>query len=180
MDRSKGLMLLTIVVLATIFSGIALTAMAADSGDESTNELTTVVAETEEESNDDSAEFMPCRMMPGICGWSRGGFRRRGGLHGRGGFGFVEVSEEFEENVITLAESDEDVQALLDDGYNITGVRPIVKTVIDGDGNVVAKATDAIVMLDKDGTGKAGVWVDLEEGKVTKIVIVTRTVIEKP
>jgi len=154
--------------------------MASDSGDESTTELTTVVAETEEESTDGPAEFMPWRMIPGICGWSRGGLRRQGGLFGRGGFGFVEVSEEFEENVITLAESDEDVQALLDDDYNITGVRPIVKTVIDGDGNVVTKATDAIVMLDKDETGKAVVWVDLEEGKVTKIVIVTITVIEKP
>ncbi len=180
MNRSKSLMLLTIVILATIFSGIALTTMAADSGDESTDELTAVVAETEEESTNGCAEFMPWRMMPGICGWSRGDLRGQGRVFGRCGFGFIEVSEEFKENVITLAESDEDVQALLDDGYNITGVKPIVKTVIDGDGNVVTKATDAIVMLDRDETGKACVWVDLEEGKVTKIVIVTRTIIEKP
>lgn len=92
----------------------------------------------------------------------------------------MEVSEEFEANVIDIAKSDEDVQDLLDDGYNITGVRPIIKSVVEGDGSVVTKATSAIVMLEKDTTSRASVWVDLEEAKVTEIVILTRTVIEKP
>ncbi len=165
--------------MASILSGIALTTVVADTGEENTSELTSLEADTEDESTDDSAEFMPWRMMTGKCEGPQGGFR--GGPRGRGGFGYVEVSEEFEENVITIAESDEDVQALLDEGYNITGVRPIIKTVVDGEGNVVTKAADAIVMLDKeDETGRASVWVNLEEGKVTEIVIVTRTVIEKP
>lgn len=207
-ERSKALILLTIVVVASILGGIALTTVGADTSEENTSELTSLVADTEdentielapvavdaegestvelltlvadtgEESTDDSTEFMPWRMMTGTCKGLQRGFRR--GPRGRGGFGFVEVSEEFEENVITIAESDEDVQALLDDGYNITGVRPIIKTVVDGDGNIVTKATEAIVMLDKDETGKASVLVNLEEGKVTKIVIMTRTIIEKP
>ncbi len=105
----------------------------------------------------------------------------RGWIHGRGCFnhGFIEVSEEYKENVINIAKSDTDVQNLLNDGYNITGVKPIIKTVVEGDGTVVTKATNAIVMLEKDTTGRAMVWVDLEQGKVTKIVILTLTIIEK-
>jgi hypothetical protein len=35
-------------------------------------------------------------------------------------------------------------------------------------------------MLSKNTTGRAFVTVNVEEGKVTEIVILTRTVIEKP
>lgn len=115
--------------------------------------------------------------MAGTCNWTGGG--QRGGPRGHGGYGFIEVSEEYEENVLTVAKNDSDVQALLDDGYNIIGVKPIIKTVVEADGSVVTKATSAVVMLEKDTTGYASVWVDLEQGKVTEIVILTRTVIEK-
>jgi hypothetical protein len=50
---------------------------------------------------------------------------------------------------------------------------------VDAEGNVVTKATSAIVMLQKDTTGLATVTVNIEEAKVTQIVILTRTVIEK-
>ena len=159
-DRSKALILLTMVAVAAILGGVALTAYAADNGEENSNGF---------------AEWSNGRMVPGTCGWSRGWLR------GRGRFGFVEVSEEFEANVINIAKSDEDVQKLLDDdGYSITGVRPIIKAIVEADGDVVTKATSAIVMLEKDTTSRASVWVDLAEAKVTEIVILTRTVIEKP
>ena len=41
------------------------------------------------------------------------------------------------------------------------------------------KATNAILMLSKDTTGRATVWVSIEQAKVTRIEILTRTVIEK-
>jgi hypothetical protein len=199
-DRSKGLILLTIVVAATILGGVALTTGGADTSgkttevtsvaadaentveltsvsvgsDESTVELLTVEDETEE-INVDSGGFMLGGMMLGPAGPGP-----RGGPHRGRGFVFIEVSEEFEESILAIAEGDEDVQALLDEGYNVTGVRPIIKTVVDGNGDVVTKATDAIVLLEKEDTGRAGVWVNLDEAKVTEIVIVTRTVIEKP
>jgi hypothetical protein len=72
------------------------------------------------------------------------------------------------------------VQNLLNQGYNLTAVKPIIKTVIEANGDVTTKATSAIVMLQKDTSGRAFVFVNLEEGKVTRIVILTRTVIEKP
>lgn len=158
-DRRKAVILLSAVAVAAIMSGIILSAYSADNGGEDSNAF---------------PEWIEGRMMAGACG------RPHGGLRGRGGYGFVEVSEEFEANVIDIAKSDEDVQDLLDDGYNITGVRPIIKSVVEGDGSVVTKATSAIVMLEKDTTSRASVWVDLEEAKVTEIVILTRTVIEKP
>jgi len=165
-ERKKALILLTAVAVAAVMGGIILNAYSASNGDQSSN---------------DSAECIDRRMMGGMmagtCNWTGGG--QRGGPRGHGGYGFIEVSEEYKENVLTVAKNDSDVQALLDDGYNITGVRPIIKTVVEADGSVVTKATSAVVMLEKDTTGYASVWVDLEQGKVTEIVILTRTVIEK-
>ena len=140
---------------AAIISSITLTAYAHHNGQKNGNGL----------------------MRPETCGLPRGwghfGF-------GRGYYGFVEVSEEFEESVINIAKGDPDVQELLADGYNITGVMPIIKARVEANGDVVIKATSAIVMLRKDTTGSASVWVDVEEARVTRIVILTRTVIEKP
>ncbi|MEM0096789.1 MAG: hypothetical protein QW660_09200 [Candidatus Bathyarchaeia archaeon] len=134
--------------------------------------------------------------MQGWFGWGGFGFAEwtngnvtvekpaipRGWMRGRGCFnrGFIEVSEEYKENVISIAKNDADVQNLLNDGYNITSVKPIIKMVVEGDGTVATKATTAIVVLEKDTAGRAMVWVDLEQGKVTKIAILTLTIIEKP
>jgi hypothetical protein len=99
---------------------------------------------------------------------------------GYGHAGAVAVSQEFRDDVVNITESDPDVQKLLADGYNITGVRPIVNATVEADGTVTMKATSAIVVLRQNTTGRASVWVNLEEGKVMRIVILTRTVIEKP
>ena len=106
------------------------------------------------------------------------------GRHGPGGgpgrFMSITVSKEFKDNVINIMQNDTDVQQLLADGYNITDVRPIINATVEGDGTVTMKATSAIVVLSKDTTSRATVWVDLEQAKVTRIMILTRTVIEKP
>lgn len=110
------------------------------------------------------------------------GRQRSGGRCGRGGHGLgmmITVSEEFKENVLNITESDSDVQQLLTDGYNVTNVRPIIETVVEGDGSVVTKATSAVVILQKDTTGYASVLVDIDAAKVTRIEIITRTIIEK-
>jgi len=105
----------------------------------------------------------------------------RGWMRGRcSSYRSIEVSEQFKQNVINIAKNDTDVQNLLNEGYNITMVKPIIKSVVEGDGTVVTKATSAILILEKGTTGRAFVWVDLEQAKVTRIEILTRTVIEKP
>jgi len=108
-------------------------------------------------------------------GFGGHGFRGGRGMLG----GHITVSEEYKDNVINITESDTDVQALLAEGYNITGVRPIISTIVEADGTVSMKATTAIVSLQKDTTGRAIVWVDVEQAKVTRIEILTITVIEK-
>jgi len=107
-------------------------------------------------------------------------FGRHGGGHGWGRGGSITVSQEFKDNVINIAQNDSDVQKLLADGYNITDVRPIINTTVEADGTVTMKATTAIVALCQNTTGRAFATVNVTEGKVTEIVILTRTVIEKP
>ncbi len=107
------------------------------------------------------------------------GFPQCGHLRGNLGFGpLISVSEEFKENVINIAKSDTDVQNLLDAGYENMNVKPIIEATVQGDGDVAIKATGAIVTLCRNES-RALLQVDLEAGKVTKIVTVERTVIEK-
>ncbi|MEM2908473.1 MAG: hypothetical protein QXP65_04730 [Candidatus Hadarchaeales archaeon] len=90
----------------------------------------------------------------------------------------LEVSEEFQQKVMEIAKVDPDVQELLDAGYENVGIKPIIKATVQGDGEVKLRASSAILMLRKEG-GRAMVYVDVEAEKVTKIVKVEWTVIEK-
>ncbi len=98
-------------------------------------------------------------------------FRRFGGNFSSammpGGFGSIQVSSDFTQNVTNIAKNDSDVQNLLNQGYNITSIRPVISTVIDGNGNVVTKATTADVIL-QSTTGRAFVVVDLDSSKSNK------------
>jgi hypothetical protein len=182
-DRKiMALTLLTLVALAAVMGGFLLTTQATD-----TNGTTETITEnTTTVTTADSYSGVPDWNIGGMGfggpGFGEGSGHRCRGEFGGFGSGFipVEVSAEFEEKVTNIAKSDTDVQQLLDEGYNVTRVMPIVKTIIDGDGNVVTKATNATVMLEKDTTGRAIVSVDLEQEQVTQIIILTRTVINKP
>jgi hypothetical protein len=112
-------------------------------------------------------------------GFGMGPGRGPGPRGGHGGYWPVQVSAEFEQNVTNIAKNDTDVQNLLAQGYNITSIRPVINSIIDAKGYVTTRATSAVLILQKDTSGSAFVSVNLEEGKVTKIVILTRTVIEK-
>jgi hypothetical protein len=172
-DKKKALILLSAVVVAAVVGGMVLNAYSA-----AAKACTTV-------NNGDMQGWLGWKGL-GFMGWTSSNITvekpamHRGWMRGRGYCGSIEVSEEYKENVINIAKNDTDVQNLLNEGYNITCVKPIIKTVVEGDGTVVTKATTAIVTLEKDTTGRAMVWVDLEQGKVTKIAILTLTIIEKP
>ena len=164
MNRKKALILLPVVAFAAMVGGwyVVQTAYATNSSED----FTTL-----------GLRGAWMEMAPELCGPGFKGGRMPGG---GGRNGFVEVSEEYEQTVIDIAEGDSDVQNLLAEGYSISAVRPTIKSVVQADGIVVRKATNAIAVLTKDTTGKASVWVDVTAGTVTKIVILTRTVIEKP
>ena len=171
-EKRKALILLLVLVAAACMGGIVL------------NAYSTANACTSANGGNIQGKFGWNGF--GFAGWTNGNttmekpIMPHGWMRGRCCGGFIEVSEEFKENVINIAKNDTDVQNLLNDGYNITGVRPIIKTIVEGDGTVVTKATSAVITLEKDTTGRAMVWMDLEQGKVTKIAILTLTIIEKP
>jgi hypothetical protein len=176
--KSKALALFSVIAIAAIVSGILLVPqMVSATGTEDTS-LTTQASDAPNITTQEVNETVRPSWNNNCMGFGKHDMRF--GMCDFGGFGSIEVSDEFKQTVTNIAENDTDVQNLLADGYNVTSVRPIIKTVIDAEGNVVTKATSAVLALQKDTTGQATVMVDIEEAKVTEIVILTRTVIEKP
>lgn len=153
--------LLTAVAIAAITGGLLLTTYA-----EQTNSTTSM---------NTNGITIGNMTMPSED-WGRMRFDRHGC---KGGFAPVEISAEYEANITNTAKNDTDVQNLLAQSYNITAIRPMVKSVVDGNGYVTTKVTTAVVLLEKGTSGYASVLVDLEQGKVTEIVITSRTVIQK-
>lgn len=148
-DKRNAVMLLSLVALAAVVGSTVLAVYAVD--ETGTNKETKV----------------------GIRPWGLGHMR------GWRPLGPIEVSADYKAKVISIAQSDPDVQGLLADGYNVTRVMPIIKSVVDANGAVTTKATSAIVELQKGKTSHASVQVSLDEAKVKQIVIQTRTVITK-
>ena len=120
----------------------------------------------------------------GGCG-GFGGFNRGfGGGFGENfvngtavGFGPVQISSAFTQNVTNILNGSTDVKALFSQGWNVTSIRPVITITLDGNGNVVSQATSANVIL--EGTnGRALVVVNLSTDKVTKII--TTTVNDNP
>jgi hypothetical protein len=176
--KSKALALFSVIAIATIISGILLAPQMVNATETEDTSLTTQTSDSTDTATQEANETVLPSWNNDCMGFGRRGMRF--GMRDFGGFGSIEVSEEFEQTVTSIAESDTDVQNLITDGYNVTSVRPIIKTVVDAEGNVVTKATSAVLTLQKDTTGHATVMVDIEEAKVTQIVILTRTVIDKP
>jgi len=156
LERKVKLLMLSTVLILAVLSGVAVIVYANG-----------VANGTSTESN--------VMLDYGSC-FGGHGFGRRGFGWG---FGNITVSQAYKDNVISIAKNDSDVQNLLAEGYNITGIRPIINTVIGADGTVTMKATTAIVVLENGTTGRAFVTVNVEEAKVTRIEILTRTVIKK-
>ena len=107
------------------------------------------------------------------------GMGHRGMDRGFGGLGAVQVSSDFTANVTNIVNSDSNVQNLLSQGYNITSIRPVITTTIDGNGNIVTKASTANVLLQGNNGSRSFVVVDLTQAKVTKIVTLNVTEIDK-
>ena len=156
-DKKQIVIMLSIVAMAAMLSSVAFTVYA------NNNSLTTYSTDAK------------VSTVPDLFCWGHGGQ----GRGGHGGNGFVEVSAEYNQTVTNILESDTDIQNLLSEGCSISQIRPVIKTVVQGDGSVVTKATTAIVLLEKDTTTKATAYVDIEQGKVTQIVILATTVIDK-
>lgn len=92
----------------------------------------------------------------------------------------VEISEEFKEEVLNIAKADEDVQRLLNEGYNVSSIRVArIRLVVQEGGKIAMESSKALVILANGDGGRAHVEVDLRAKAVTRIVIVNIKVIEK-
>ena len=179
--KTKTLALISVIVLAVVAGAFILTMESTVKADTTTNSVASdsEITPSSVNTTDNGPIDFNGHMMMGIE--PRFGMGHRGmGRGGFGGFGMgaVQISSDFTANVTNIAKSDSDVQNLLSQGYNITLIRPVITTTIDGNGNIVTKASSADVML--QGTnGRAFVVVDLTQAKVTKIVTLTVTEINK-
>jgi hypothetical protein len=176
-----GLTLLLVISVAALVSGIFLTAQAFNTSVSPSSDETATVTQATTSDTTTPPTIENFTGPPFGMGWGFGMMGERG--RGPCGIGFggnnIEVSSDFVTNVTNIAKSDTDVQALLNSGYNITRVMPQIKMTIDGNGNVAWKATNATLLLTNGTTSHALVTVDLENSKVTQIVTLTRTVINK-
>jgi len=93
--------------------------------------------------------------------------------------GGIEVSSEYTANVNAILNNDTDVANLIAEGYNVTSIHPIIKTVVQGDGSIATQATTAVVTMTNGTSGYATVNVDVANAQVTQITTITRTVIDK-
>jgi hypothetical protein len=177
--KTAALTLVLLTALAALIGGLAATTLAAGTTNTTTTETTTI-ATPEPNCNATELPFWGMGgMIMGDQGFGGGpGF---GGGHGgfMGGMGNIEVSSEYTATVNAILNNDTDVQNLIAQGYNATSIRPIIKNVIAADGTVTTKATTALVTLQNGTSGYAVASVDISQTKVTQIVIITRTVIDK-
>lgn len=112
-------------------------------------------------------------------GGGHGGPGGMGGMGGMQGMQNLELSSAYNATINNILGNDTDVQNLVAQGYNVTAIHPIVHNVIGADGTITTQASTAIVAMQNGDSGFATVKVDITNSKVTQIVIVTRTVINK-
>jgi hypothetical protein len=180
MDRKiKVLSLLVIVLAAVVGASLVFALQPTATTDSNTNNISSDVSQPAL-SSVNATEINTPQFGFGHMGFggSRGIGTEFGRSRGPEGFGQMQVSSDFTANVTSIANNDSDVQNLLSQGYNITSIRPVISTSIDGNGNVIAKATTADLTL-QSTNGRAFVVVGLSQAKVTKIVSLTMTEIDK-
>ena len=184
--KTKALTLLAVIVIAAVAGSLIYMSQSIAKAD--TTISVAADSETTSLSSVNATDIVP-NSLNGFCngpivmgmehhfGMGHRGMGR--GFGGGFGPGAIEVSPDFTANVTNIAKSDSDVQNLLNQGYNITSIHPVITSTIDGNGNVVTRASTANVLLQGDNGSRSFVVIDLSQAKVTKIVTLTVTEIDK-
>ena len=179
MDKKiKVLALLTIVLAAVVGASLIFGLQSTGKADSTTNSIASDVSQPALSSVNQTVDNASIPFFSHMRFGGARGFGDFGRLSSPIRFGQIQVSSDFTANVTNIANNDSIVQNLLTQGYNITSIRPIITASIDGNGNVVTKATTADLTL-QGTSGRALVVVDLSQNKVTKIVTLTLTEIDK-
>ena len=182
--KNKALALLSVIVVATVAGALVLTmqSASAEASNSVASDIESTTATSVVNASDNGligvSDFGGPMMMTVEHGFGAG---HRGMDRGFGGFGTgaLQVSSEYTANVTNIVNADSDVQNLISQGFNITAIHPIISTTIDGNGNMVTKASTANVFLEGNNGSRSFVVVDLSQEKVTKIVTLTITDIDK-
>lgn len=171
---------MALATLAAVLGVVTMTALA-DTNSTSTETSAAAVTSTTQDTSALS-QFGGMQMMDQGSQGFMGGHSGRG--HGMenpmlGGMSNIEISSEYNATINAILTNDTDVTNLISEGYNVTSIHPIIKTVITADGTVATQATTVIVTMTNGTSGYATVNVDIANSKVTYITIVTMTVIDK-
>jgi hypothetical protein len=155
--KSKALLILSLVAIVTVVTSMVFAL-------DSTNQIS-----ASETITSGMPDFVPAMIDNSTMDIQMGLSGMGGpGCLGHRGLGQLEVSDEYAAKATGIANGDSEVIALLDQGYNITSVHPIITTVVDADGNVTFKATTADVIL-QSTEGRILVTVNIAEATVTNI-----------
>jgi hypothetical protein len=182
--KTKALALLSIIVIAAVAGTLVFAAQSIVKADPAASVAadSEITPSTVNLTDNDSNGFNGFSGGPMMMGEPRLGMGGPRGMHrGFGGFGHeaIQISADFTANVTNIVKSDSDVQNLLNQGFNITSIRPVITTTIDGNGNITTKASTANVLLQGNNGSRSFVVVDLSQAKVTKILTLTVTEIDK-
>jgi hypothetical protein len=175
--KIMAVILLTLTGFAAVIGGLLMTAQATETEPTATD--TTITTNEGDSPPTTLPDWGMGEMMMPQEEFGRGFRGHRRGEIGFGGITNIEISSEYNATVTDILEGDSDVQNLISEGYTIQSINPKIKTVIEADGTVVTKATTATVFLQNGTLGLAAVKVDVTNAKVTEIVIITRTIIDK-
>lgn len=177
--KTTAISLIMLTALAATVGTITMTAFAATDTNSTTGTTDTATSADPSQNIDQlqlGANLMMEQCFNGFGGGPRGRDEHGGFMMGR--MGNIEVSEEYTAAVNAILGKDSDVQNLVSQGYNITTINPIIKTVIEADGTVATKASTAVVLM-QGNSGFATVKVDVTNHAVAEIVTITRNVIDK-
>ncbi len=180
--QTKGLLLLSVIAVALVAGSLIFLTQSLTKADTVTSVATN--PETNSSTSISATDNNAINFGAFANGPMTMGMETRFGM-GHRGFGnglapqAIQVSADFTANVTNIAKSDSDVQNLLNQGFNITSIRPVITTSIDGNGTLVTQASTANVLLVGNNGSRSFVVVDLSQAKVTKIVTLTVTEIDK-
>ncbi|MEM1873744.1 MAG: hypothetical protein QXS85_02995 [Acidilobaceae archaeon] len=82
---------------------------------------------------------------------------------------FIEVSPEYASEVEKILRENPETATLLEEGFTIAKIKPLVRAYVGAGGEVTLKATQAIVVLKKGSEACYAYLVDLSNGTVTKL-----------
>ncbi|MEM0217455.1 MAG: hypothetical protein QXM73_01725 [Candidatus Nezhaarchaeales archaeon] len=85
--------------------------------------------------------------------------------------GTIQISSEYNETVMNILSTNSDARSLLDQGYRVVSMRPLVTAYVQGDGTVSFKAEKAVVIL-SNGNVVVAYIVDVVSRSVTHIATI--------